>query len=113
MCGAAASTAATQLVDDVEAFPGHIACDGASMSEIVVPSKFFSPFAYFLGANCVWKFKMGRDRRWLIFLLLVVVVNREVKAIIDVDCAVKSGFNEVDRLWLEKLAVVLGKACEW
>ena len=27
----------TQLVEDVEKFPGHIACDGASKSEIVVP----------------------------------------------------------------------------
>ncbi|KAH8893221.1 GAF domain-like protein [Thozetella sp. PMI_491] len=37
VCGAAASTQATQLVPDVEAFPGHIACDGDSRSEIVVP----------------------------------------------------------------------------
>ena len=37
MCGAAAKEAKTQLVQDVEKFPGHIACDGASKSEIVVP----------------------------------------------------------------------------
>ncbi|KAF1962145.1 GAF domain-like protein [Byssothecium circinans] len=37
VCGAAAKEAKTQLVRDVEAFPGHIACDGASRSEIVVP----------------------------------------------------------------------------
>lgn len=37
MCGAAAATQTTQLVEDVEKFPGHIACDGASKSEIVVP----------------------------------------------------------------------------
>ncbi|QIW96518.1 hypothetical protein AMS68_002036 [Peltaster fructicola] len=37
VCGAAASTATTQLVPDVEEFPGHIACDGDSQSEIVVP----------------------------------------------------------------------------
>jgi GAF domain-containing protein len=37
VCGAAAASAETQLVEDVHAFPGHIACDAASASEIVVP----------------------------------------------------------------------------
>ena len=37
VCGAAARTGQTQRVDDVEAFPGHIACDSASRSELVVP----------------------------------------------------------------------------
>jgi L-methionine (R)-S-oxide reductase len=37
VCGAAAETAQTQLVPDVDLFPGHIACDGDSKSEIVVP----------------------------------------------------------------------------
>jgi GAF domain-containing protein len=37
VCGAAAARRATQLVADVHAFPGHIACDAASRSELVVP----------------------------------------------------------------------------
>jgi len=37
VCGAAAATGQTQLVEDVHAFPGHIACDSRSQSEIVVP----------------------------------------------------------------------------
>jgi L-methionine (R)-S-oxide reductase len=37
VCGTAATTRQTQLVPDVHAFPGHIACDPASRSEIVVP----------------------------------------------------------------------------
>jgi GAF domain-containing protein len=37
VCGAAASTRVTQRVEDVHAFPGHIACDAASRSEVVVP----------------------------------------------------------------------------
>ncbi len=37
VCGTAAITRATQVVPDVHAFPGHIACDAASRSEIVVP----------------------------------------------------------------------------
>ena len=37
VCGTAAATRAVQLVADVHAFPGHIACDAASASEVVVP----------------------------------------------------------------------------
>lgn len=37
VCGAAAATLEPQRVDDVHAFPGHIACDAASVSELVVP----------------------------------------------------------------------------
>ncbi|WP_309602489.1 GAF domain-containing protein [Sphingomonas sp.] len=37
VCGTAAATQSVQRVDDVHAFPGHIACDSASNSELVVP----------------------------------------------------------------------------
>jgi L-methionine (R)-S-oxide reductase len=37
VCGTAVSSALTQRIDDVHAFPGHIACDAASNSELVVP----------------------------------------------------------------------------
>lgn len=37
VCGTAAQTLETQCIPDVHAFPGHIACDGASASELVVP----------------------------------------------------------------------------
>lgn len=37
VCGTAAATRQVQLVEDVHAFPGHIACDAASRSELVVP----------------------------------------------------------------------------
>jgi L-methionine (R)-S-oxide reductase len=37
VCGAAAARKETVIVEDVNAFPGHIACDGGSKSEIVVP----------------------------------------------------------------------------
>ena len=37
VCGTAAATRRTQVVEDVHAFPGHIACDSRSASEIVVP----------------------------------------------------------------------------
>lgn len=37
VCGAAAASWQTQRVEDVHAFPGHIACDSASQSELVIP----------------------------------------------------------------------------
>ncbi len=37
VCGAAASQRLTQRIEDVDTFPGHIACDSASRSELVVP----------------------------------------------------------------------------
>ena len=37
VCGAAAETLRVQRIEDVQAFPGHIACDSASASELVVP----------------------------------------------------------------------------
>lgn len=80
MCGAAVASGATQLVDDVEQFPGHIACDSESRSEIVVP---------------------------------VVGDAGRVVAIIDVDCAVVRGFDEVDRRCLEQLAALLARSCDW
>jgi L-methionine (R)-S-oxide reductase len=79
VCGAAASSKETQLVPDVEKFPGHIACDGASQSEIVVP----------------------------------IVSDGKLVAIIDVDCAAKEGFDEVDKKYLEQLAVLLAKSSDW
>ncbi|KAL2179328.1 GAF domain-like protein [Thermothelomyces heterothallicus CBS 202.75] len=83
VCGTAAATAQTQLVPDVDAFPGHIACDSDSRSEVVVP------------------ITVGEGEA------------KKVVAIIDVDCAVPAGFDEVDRVWLEKLAKLIARACDW
>ncbi|EAW11654.1 GAF domain-containing protein [Aspergillus clavatus NRRL 1] len=79
VCGAAAEQRQTVLVPDVHAFPGHIACDASSRSEIVVP----------------------------------VLVGGETVAIIDVDCTEPSGFDEVDRKYLEELAALLAECCDW
>lgn len=79
VCGTAAATQETQLVADVEEFPGHIACDSESKSEIVVP----------------------------------IIVGEKVVAIIDIDCAVVKGFDEVDTRYLGELAGLLAKSCDW
>lgn len=85
VCGTAAETQATQLVNDVEKFPGHIACDGDSKSEIVVPI-------------VVENQETG---------------EKKTVAIIDVDCAELNGFDDVDKTNLEALARLLAKSCDW
>lgn len=76
-----------RIVPDVDLFPGHIACDSESKSEIVVP--ILTPAS----AN-------GESERKLV-------------GIIDIDCAVAKGFDEVDKRFLEQLAEQIGKSCDW
>ena len=92
VCGAAAAQQSTQLVPDVEQFPGHIACDGDSRSEVVVPIIVAGEGDGAGGAGTT----AGR-----------------VVAIIDIDCAEVNGFDEVDRKYLERLAKILARSCDW
>lgn len=70
VCGAAARTGETQIVENVHEFPGHIACDSQTNSEIVVP---------------------------------VFNKDDDLIAVFDVDSTKLSTFDEVDKLWLEKI----------
>ena len=70
VCGTAWKECATQVVPDVELFPGHIACSSASRSEIVVP---------------------------------VFNAAADVTAVLDIDSEQLAMFDNVDRLWLEKI----------
>ncbi|KAJ5280559.1 hypothetical protein N7478_005931 [Penicillium angulare] len=79
VCGTAAASQKTIVVPDVLEFPGHIACDADSRSEIVVP----------------------------------IIVRGETVAIIDIDCALPSGFDDEDKKHLEKLAKLLADSCDW
>lgn len=40
-------------------------------------------------------------------------VDKKLVAIIDVDCAEADGFDDTDRAYLEELAGLLGRACDW
>ena len=73
VCGAAAREKKTQVVPDVELFPGHIACASSTRSEIVVP-----------------------------------FINSEgdVLAVLDVDSDTESAFDDSDKEWLEKIALL-------
>lgn len=79
VCGAAASECKTQLVKDVHAFPGHIACDGATKSEVVIP----------------------------------IMVQGELKGVLDIDSPVTNRFDEEDQKWLEEIVAHLVESCHW
>jgi len=73
VCGTAWAEVRTQVVPDVEQFPGHIACSSLSKSEIVVP----------------------------------VIANNEVIGVLDIDSDKLATFDEIDRIYLEKLVDIL------
>jgi GAF domain-containing protein len=73
VCGTAWKEQTTQVVADVELFPGHIACSSASRSEIVVP---------------VWR-------------------GEEIVAVLDIDSEHLATFDEVDKVWLERIVSLL------
>ena len=73
VCGTAWKEQTTQVVPDVELFPGHIACSSLSRSEIVVP---------------VWR-------------------GEEIVAVLDIDSEHLATFDEVDRVWLERIVALL------
>lgn len=46
-------------------------------------------------------------------IVVPITVEGQVVAIIDIDCAVKNGFDETDVAALEKLAKILASSCDW
>lgn len=72
------------LVPDVDAYPGHIACDGETKSEIVCPLIVRRP-----GLEDI------------------------VVGVLDLDCLALAGFNEDDRKGLEKIAELVVNSCDW
>jgi len=74
VCGTAAAERRTIVVPDVEQFPGHIACDAGSRSEIVVP----------------------------------ILRHGAVVGVLDVDSYELAAFDEVDAIWLGRVAELAG-----
>ena len=81
VCGSAWKERKTLVVPDVEEFPGHIACSSLSRSEIVVP----------------------------IFVQTDEDDEKEVWGVIDIDSTELNTFDEVDAMYLEKIAEILSK----
>jgi L-methionine (R)-S-oxide reductase len=72
------------LVPDVEAYPGHIACDAETKSEIVCP-----------------------------LIARVSDHETMTVGVLDLDCLAPAGFSEEDRVGLEKIAQLVAGACDW
>lgn len=79
VCGAAAITHEIQRVPNVHEFPGHIACDGASNSEIVLP----------------------------------IIVDGEVKAVLDIDSPIFERFTQLEEDYLAKFIEKLNAYIKW
>lgn len=75
VCGTSAKERRTIIVEDVDKFPGHIACDEGSRSEIVVP----------------------------------IFIDNELIGVLDIDSYNYSNFDEVDKLYLEKLTSIIAE----
>lgn len=97
VCGTVAETGETLLLDDVETFPGHIACDSNSKSEVVVPIRSQG--------------KVGR--RFSCTFREDIDLFDQVVGVIDIDCAEHAGFDQVDQTGLEALAQLLAESCDW
>ncbi|KAK7005983.1 GAF domain-containing protein [Favolaschia claudopus] len=74
----------TVVVPDVETYPGHIACDGETRSEVVCP-----------------------------LILSSGEHDGRVLGVLDLDCLAVEGFDDEDKAGLEKIAQLLVKACDW
>ena len=81
VCGTAAARGETQIVADVHAFPGHIACDSRSRSEIVVPVR--DAQGRLIAVFDVDSLEMGsfdeRDQRWLERILATVFAQEPAR----------------------------------
>lgn len=73
VCGIAWAKGKSIIVDDVNDFPGHIACSNDSRSEIVIP---------------------------------IFDINNRVCAVLDIDSRSINTFDDIDRVWLEKIAAL-------
>jgi len=73
----------TLIVPDVNSYPGHIACDGDTNSEIVIP------------------------------LVLQKDGTEITLGVLDLDCLALNGFNEEDKTGLEKITELMVKGCDW
>jgi L-methionine (R)-S-oxide reductase len=73
----------TLVVSNVDAYPGHIACDGGTKSEIVCP------------------------------LILRTQGREIALGVFDLDCLAQGGFDDDDKTGLEKIARLVVSACDW
>jgi len=76
VCGAALHANATLVVPDVHAFPGHIACDAASRSEIVIPVRFMNKVIGVLDVDSALLGRFGDAERDFLEAVVTLVEAR-------------------------------------
>lgn len=104
VCAAAFLARRAVLVPDVDAYPGHIACDGETRSEVVCPLVLRLPAAGGGGAaegQGGGEEGEGKGER------------EAALGVLDLDCLALGGFDERDRAGLEKIAQLVVDACDW
>jgi len=79
VCADAFLQAATVVVPDVEAYPGHIACDGQTKSELVSP----------------------------------LIFEGKAIGVLDLDCLALGGFDDEDKLGIERIARLIAESSDW
>ncbi len=97
VCGAAWKEARTVVVHDVEAFPGHIACNSAARSEIVVPV-FEGEAVGGAGRAERAEGEAVGGAGW---------AERAVVAVLDIDSEATGSFDAIDAFYLERICRLL------
>lgn len=135
VCADAFLRQSSKLVPDVDVYPGHIACDGGTKSELVIPlildhpqaSNQVSPIAppcpslNGKGSRCgplvYLRSHLRSDEYGRINVPGIQVSNipdgPTVVGVLDLDCLALSGFQEEDRLGLERIARLITDSCDW
>lgn len=99
VCGTAAAQRKTQVVANVHEFPGHIACDGGTLSEIVVPIVIKPKKKNSGGAD-----KNGKENE----------SDKDVViGVIDIDSLELNSFDEIDQKYLEEFAEIIAEYTNW
>lgn len=84
VCGTAAETEKSQLVEDVHKFPGYIACDAASNSEVVVPLKVKGSVVGVLDIDSPTRGRFGEED-----LLGLEAVARKIEQVVEFEQSTK------------------------
>ncbi len=112
VCGTAAQTKETQVVRDVHLFPGHIACDSGTNSEIVVPlvgTASYDKVRYIVQLWKQAKVSKACQQWWKLIVFNVQVVH----GVLDIDGLVAGSFDDEDRVGLELISKILVEGCDW
>ncbi|CAO1625615.1 unnamed protein product [Sympodiomycopsis kandeliae] len=111
--GSAVLPPTTVRVPDTDAYPGHIACDSESKSEIVIP--LVVPFGR-LSKEHQDSIRSGDSPHWAGRVQDTNSLQDSTPIIVgllDIDCVELEGFDERDQAELEKIVKIISDSCDW